>query len=389
MKKVLVLLLTLTLSLALSLSAFAASDKSNNGKGKGADKAKTKATATDKALMKQFKKEMNQAIKGLATLETDRSTLAASLEELKANPLTLETATEEEIADYNAAVKALEDQIAKIDGMLANPEAAKKQLINERFMVIKSVKSGFVLSEYDNAEALIAAMYTAAEDPEAWSIWTNKSENLLKLEGPLYLKGGKIMFPLAALRELGAEVTWDATAKTVTVVGANGMSVIFSPEGKAATAQASVADSAIVFMDGAVAEEKIGTVTGTLTDPVTGKVYNVEASITMTFALDEITGEIIDESLGTSTVTADIVDPETGEIIKTIDGELSGSLTEPLLTFNEAAMDIQLSNTIYNCGRAYHPLNELAELFGLEVVADVDEGVLEVAPETVDEGVQQ
>ncbi len=388
MKKVLVLILTLTLTLSLSLSALADPGKGNNGNGKGngGNKADTQTAAdtSDKAKTKQFKQEMNQYVKDpVGALQGDLDSLKAAKEALQDEIDALDPSD----PDYDADLAALTDEMTELDGQITDittklatdPESLKKQFINERFMVIKSGKSGFDLSLYDNAQALIAAMYTAAEDPDTWTLWTNKSENLMKLEGPLYLKGGKIMFPLAAMRDLGAEVTWDETTKTVTVVGANGISVVFSPEGKAATTQASVANSAIVFEDGAVAGEKTGTITGTITDPVTGVVYNVEAMVELALPVDE-NGVITDENIPPDTIlTANIVD-ENGAVIKTVEVELTGTLSSTDLAFAEVSLDVRLSNTVNNCGRAYHPLNELAEVFGLEVTADVAEGIVEVAP---------
>ncbi len=401
MKKVLVLLLTLTLTLSLSFSAFAGSDKGNNGNGNGNGKNKSEtqaAVADSKALMKQFKQEMNQAIKGLTTLETDRLTLAASLEEMKANPLAPE-ATEEEIAAYDAAVKALEDQIAKIDTMLADPEAAKKQLINERFMVIKSIKSGFTLSEYDNAEALIAAMYTAAQDPEAWSIWTNQSGNLIKLEGPMYLKGGKIMFPVKALENMGATVTPDLENKTVTITGANGKSIVFSYNGTTASTQASAeldpAPSTFswLFDDAAATSGPAsidGTIPCTVTNPLTGKSITVELTFEATsenISTDPVL--LTTDGAISGTISGDIIDPDTLEVLGTVTGTVGGSLLIPEFELDSetTALAVPFESEI-NCGRAYVPLQDLAAAFDLDVLADTTEGTVTVeTPEPVSETV--
>lgn len=400
MKKVLVLLLTLTLTLSMSLSALGASDKSNNGKGKGANKSEIQtAASSDKAKMKQFKQEMNQYVKDpVGALQGDLDALNASKTSLEKQisdatlalaaltPGTPEyEAAQDDLDAKSASLATLDGQIAVVNAKISmDPESLKKQFINERFMVIKSEKSEFDLSLYDNAQALIAAMYTAAEDPGAWTLWTNKSENLLKLEGPLYLKGSKIMFPLAAMRDLGAVVTWDETTKTVTVVGANGISVVFSPEGKAATTQASVAGGAIEITDGIVPVpgEKTGTVTGQLTDPVTGLVYDVKASATLGLEVDPADAALFTDNIIPTTITADIVDPAYPDVvIKTVELEVSGTITSPSLSFEDVTLDVAIADTtVMNCGRAYHPLNDLAEVFGLEVTADVDEGVVEVAP---------
>jgi len=403
MKKVLVLLLALTLTLSMSLSAVGASDKANNGKGKGANKSEiqTAAELSDKALLKQFKMEMNQYVKNpVAALQGDldalnlaKTDLQEDIDELNLALPLLDPASPEYLKaldDIDAKVlemASLDGQIATVNTQLAmDPESLKKQFINERFMVIKSEKSGFDLSGFSTAEALIAAMYTAAQDEAQWSFWVNNSENLVKLEGPMYLKGSKIMFPLQAMRELGAEVTWDETAKTVTVLGANGVSVVFAPGGQTASTQASVADGAtIAITDGEVPVpgQKTGVVTGTLTDPITGMVYDVNASATLALQVDPVDTTLFTEDIVTQTVTANIVDPaDPSVVIKTVELEVSGTLTSPILSFGEVTLDVEIADaTVMNCGRAYHPLNDLVDIFALEATADIDAGVLTLTPE--------
>lgn len=407
MKKVLVLLLALTLTLSMSLCALGASDKANNGKGKGANKSEiqTASELSNKELLKQFKMEMNQYVKNpVAALQGDLDALILSQTELQVeidelnqaltllDPASLEYA--EALDNINADIAAKVAEMASLDGQIASvntqlamdPESLKKQFINERFMVIKSEKSGFDLSGFSTAEALIAAMYTAAQDEAQWSFWVNNSENLVKLEGPMYLKGSKIMFPLQAMRELGAEVTWDETAKTVTVLGANGVSVVFAPGGQTASTQASVADGAtIAITDGEVPVpgQKTGIVTGTLTDPITGMVYDVNASATLALQVDPVDTTLFTEDIVTQTVTANIVDPaDPSVVIKTVELEVSGTLTSPILSFGEVTLDVEIADaTVMNCGRAYHPLNDLVDIFALEATADIDAGVLTVTPE--------
>ncbi|MEQ8199795.1 MAG: hypothetical protein ABRQ24_00075 [Syntrophomonadaceae bacterium] len=407
MRKVLVLLLTVVLTLSVSMSAFAASDKGNNGKGKGANKSETQTTAVadSKALQKQFKQEMNQYVKDplgalqgdLDALNASKTTLQSEIDDLTLTLAALDPASQEyadALADKDAKVLIMTDldsQIAKVNTQLTtDPESLKKQYINERFMVIKSDKSGFDLSLFDNAQALIAAMYTAAQEPDAWSLWTNKSGNLIKLEGPMYLKGGKIMFPVKALENMGATVTPDLVNKTVTVTGANGLAIVFSYNGTTASAQASTelgtsTPLTFVFDDPAATSGPAtidGTIPCTVTNPLTGEPVTVE--LTIDAASDNISTDpvlLTTDGAISGTISGDIIDPVTSEVLGTVTGTVGGTLLAPefALDSDTTAFAVPFESEI-TCGRAYVPLQELAQVFALEVAADTAEGTVTVEP---------
>lgn len=360
----------------MSLSAFAASDKDNKGKGKGADKS-IATESSNKDLLKQFKQEMNDSKKALKNLQDEKDALQAEYDALAATVVDEEDA--DAVAAKQAALDALQAQIDAIDAQLADPKAAMKKIINERYMVIKSVKSGFNVMDYDSAEALVAAMYAAASDKEAWSITVKN--NLIKLEGPAYLKGGKIMFPLKALENLGATVTWSETDKTVTVTK-DGVTVVFSPTGTTATQGQTVSDAAVTLDTDTDTGIVTGTVTGSIIDPATGDVIgDIDFTVTGTsddFVVDPVTGEVTGTLAEPITVTGDITDPETGEVIGTVTGEISGSLTDPTFTLSgSTGLDTQ-GLTVLNCGRAYVPLKDLVEIFGLDVTADTTTDTIDV-----------
>lgn len=254
-------------------------------------------------------------------------------------------------------------------------------------MVIKSVKSGLDIMDYDSAEALVAAMYAAAGNKDAWSITVQN--NLIKLEGPTYLKGGKIMFPLKALENIGAAVTWSETDKTVTVTK-EGVTVVFSTTGTtAATApkEQTISDTAVALVTDSATGAVTGTVTGSITDPVSGAIVgNINFTVNGTstdFVVDPTTSAVTGTLAEAITVTGDITDPVTGEVIGTVTGEVSGSLTAPTFTLaGTTNPDTQISADL-NCGRAYVPLKHLAEIFGLDVSADTTTGTIDVdQPET-------
>jgi len=380
MKKVLVLFMVLVFTLSMSLNAFATANKGNKGNDKGANNSSTESSS--KVLLKQFKLEMNEAKKGLDNLQANRDTIQAEYDAL--NATIVDPVDTEAVAAKQAALDALQAKIDDLDAKLADPEAAMKQLINERFMVIKSVKSGFNVMDYDSAEALVAAMYAAAGNKDAWSITVHN--NLIKLEGPAYLKGGKIMFPLKALENIGATVTWSETDKTVTVTK-DGLTLVFSATGAMSTKEQTIPDTAVALVTDSTTGAVTGTVTGSITDPVSGAVVgNINFTVNGTssdFVVDPTTSEVTGTLAEAITVTGNITDPVTGEIIGTVTGEVSGSLTAPTFTLaGTTNVDTQISTDL-NCGRAYVPLKDLVDIFGLDVSADTTTGNIDVdQPET-------
>lgn len=309
MKKVLVFLLVLTLTLSMSLSAMAASDKSNNGNGNGNSSSKS-STQSDMDLLKQFKQEMNEAKKNLVvSLQAARNNLQTQYDALLLTEVPVDP-TEAQLREENLATLLV--QISDADAKLANPEAAMKQIINERYMVIKSLKSGFNLADYEKAEDLIAAMYVNAQNADAWSL--SVKNNLLKLEGPSYLKGSKIMFPVRALEASGADVDWNEENDTVTILK-SGVQVVFTMGSTIVSVLAPAPETL---------PEEIAVIEGTETDD--------------TAVID--TGEVTPADASTT------VEPLADIIIE---------MDEPALL---------------NCGRAYVPLKYLEAIFAMGFTYD-------------------
>ena len=326
MKKVLVLLLVLTLTLSMSLSAMAASDKSNNGNGNGKEKHASQSTADNTNYQKQFKQEMNEAKKNLvAVLQADRDRLQAEYDALYKTEVPVDTAAAL-LREQNLA--ALQVQISAADAKLANPEAAMKQIINERYMVIKSLKSGFNLADYEKAEDLIAAMYSEAQNAVAWSL--SVKNNLLKLEGPSYLKGSKIMFPVRALEASGADVDWNEENDTVTILK-DGVQVVFTMGSTIVSVLAPAVEPA---------PEETAALEGTVTDETT--------------ALD----------------TAEVTPAETAITVE--------PLADIIIEMDEPAL--------LNCGRAYVPLKYLEAIFAMGLTYDEVAATLPIEEPATDAG---
>lgn len=227
MKKVLVLLLTLVLTFSMCFSTFAASDKASKSNGKGSPKAAAEKAGKPNTLEKQFKQEMTQVKKDFAasieTKQADLLDLQNQVEVLKATPL--DETNPNAAAERDAALAALQTQIDSLNTDLAGAEAAMKQIINERFMVMKSGYSAEQLAAFGSAQELIAQLYLEAAKPENISLTVK--EGLIKLEAPPYLKGGKIMFPIRDIEDIGGVVTYDESLKTVTVTKDN-VTVVFT-----------------------------------------------------------------------------------------------------------------------------------------------------------------
>ena len=394
MKKVLVLLLTLIFTLTMSLGALGAPGKSNNGNGNSGSKSEVSSSAADKSVkpdksdndkLKELKQEMNEAKKALTA---EASQLQAERDELQA--LYDDYILENTEASLTLAAELL-PQLSDLDSQLAERQAAIKQCINERFMIIKTPYSGEELLAFEDAEALIAQMYADITEKSLTTITVKN--NLVKLEGPTYLKGGKIMFPLRALAEMGATVEWDLEAQTVTV-SKDGTTVVFAINSETAAKQQELLDPSIsLVVDDADSGALTGTVTGSITDPASGEVTgNVNFTITAVatdLVLDE-EGVLTDGTLTPMTVTGEITDPVTGEVIGTVTGELSGTLSAPIITITGASTDVNtVVPTEISCGRAFVPLQTLAEMFGLDVEADADTGTITVDDGSEDEGSEE
>lgn len=247
MKKVLVLVLALILTFAMSLNAFAAPGKSNQGNGKGASKStqhvpksnvknQIKQDKNDASMKKQFKQEMNEAKKTIATqkgdLEAERTELQNQYELLSNTP---EPTDPVAAAERATALADLQSQMSALDNELTSATTQMKQIINERFMIMKAQYTAAELEELGitNVEDLIAKLYQDAYAPENVAMTVKK--NQVRLEAPPYIKGGKIIFPIRAITEgMGGQVSWKEEDKSVTVTK-DGITVVFTINSTTAT----------------------------------------------------------------------------------------------------------------------------------------------------------
>jgi len=215
MRKTLALLLTLTLVFTMSTTVFAGGTSADKGKGQANKVAKVEAVE-QVDLQKQFKAELNAQKKEVAQAK-------GALEESK---VLLEAAYQAALtAGDTVAADAALAEMAALDGEIAVLQAQMKQIINERYMIIKTEYSDGELAQFENAAAVIAKMYEDASVLGVGSI-TIKN-NIIKIDSPAYIKGGRTIIPVRAItEELGATVNFDPATQTVTV-SKDGVDIIF------------------------------------------------------------------------------------------------------------------------------------------------------------------
>lgn len=220
----------LAMILVLSLSVLPAAAKGNSGKSsstsasaKVAEKtSKTDAsteTTSDKTTkvpkekpqktdtQKEFKTELNAQKKELQQQNIDlnqqKETLQAQYEALLASGDT------ESAASLLKSIQELDQQILAVRTQI-------KKVINERFMVAKTLYTDEELAQFSSASDLIAQMYADAEVLQAGSVTVNNQ--IIKFDTPAYIKNSTILVPLRAVAEqVGGDVTWNSDTQTVTV----------------------------------------------------------------------------------------------------------------------------------------------------------------------------
>lgn len=212
MKKVVALFMVLVLISSMSMNARAASGNSIKSDGKGSGENTQEETSTEQVKQKLetqkiFKTELNVKKKEVLIqrniLSEEKELLIAQYDELLATGNT---------ADAEVLMGSINNIKVQMD-VLQNE---MKQLINERFMIVKTLYSDEKLAEYDSAAAVINQMYEDAYTLGAGSIAIKN--NIIKFDSPPYLKGGVTLVPVRAItEELGAEVTWNEDTQTVTI----------------------------------------------------------------------------------------------------------------------------------------------------------------------------
>jgi len=204
MKRWLSLIVVVSLILSPTMIAYAGS----NG-----NPPKEKAVKTEKSskgqseYQKTFKLELN----------AQKKLISKDMAALDDQKLVLETQYQELLASGSTAeAEALLVSINELELQLKGFQAQMKQIINERYMVTKSSYTDGEYAQFENAAALIEKMYLDAEVLGLGSITVKN--NIIKLDGPAYIKGGRTIIPVRAItEELGATVAWDSETKSVTV----------------------------------------------------------------------------------------------------------------------------------------------------------------------------
>lgn len=192
-------------------AAKAASKTSDTGSASGTALGKAAKTPNEKSqkagTQKAFKADLNAQKKELqqqkSVLNQQRETLQAQYEALLAS------------GDTTGAASVLES-IQELNQQIQSLQAQIKEIINERFMIVKTLYTNEELAQFSSASDLIAQMYADAEVLKAGSVTVNNQ--LIKFDAPAYIKNGTVMVPLRAIAEaVGGEVTWDDSTQTVTV----------------------------------------------------------------------------------------------------------------------------------------------------------------------------
>jgi len=289
MKKILAFIVAATLALSPTLVVFAEGHGNSSNSGKEKTVRTEKAEKSETNLKKTFKLELNEQKKlvseQLGTLEEQKLQLETQYQELLASGSTSEA---------DALLSSINDLDTQITGL----QSQMKEIINERYMITKSAYSEGELAQFESAAALIEKMYDDAEVLGIGSV-TIKN-NIIKMEGPAYIKGGRTIIPVRAITEgMGAAVTWDPDSQSVTV-SKDGVEIILT------------VNSTTVQVNGK--EQQID-VPAEITN---GMTYVPLRFIAETFGMDvdwdEETGAIDmeEESTATETTTDSAIDTTTG-----------------------------------------------------------------------------
>lgn len=214
MKKLLVIVLALSMVFSMSLSVFAKEKDSSKTNGK-IDKAvnEMKSGAT---LQKAFKMELNNQKKEIAkeksVMEAQKLELTAKYNEMLAS------------GDMAGAAE-LVTQLEGLDSQILLLKTEMKQVINQRYMVIKTLYSEEELAEFSTASELVAQMYEDAYTLGLGSVVVKN--NIIKMDTPPYIKGGRTIIPVRTItEELGASVSFDSTTQSVKV-SKDGSEIVF------------------------------------------------------------------------------------------------------------------------------------------------------------------
>lgn len=206
MKKLFALIIVTSLVLSPALVVFAGGNGNSSNEKEKAIKTENVENGQSE-LQKTFKFELNEQKKfnseNLRTLDSQKLALEAQYQEL----LT---------AGNTAEAESLLQSINGLDTQIKDLQAQIKQINNERYMLTKSNYSEEELSQFENAAGLIEKLYADAEILGLGSVIIKN--NIIKLDGPAYIKGGRTIIPVRAITEgLGATVVWDPETKSVII----------------------------------------------------------------------------------------------------------------------------------------------------------------------------
>jgi hypothetical protein len=119
-------------------------------------------------------------------------------------------------AGDTAGAAALQAKLDSLKTELAGLQSQIKQIINQRYMVVKTMYTDEELAQFESVSALIEKMMEDAKALDAGSVTINNQ--LIKFDAPVYIKGGDIMVPVKAITEkLEAEVVFNEETKTLTI----------------------------------------------------------------------------------------------------------------------------------------------------------------------------
>lgn len=226
MKKSFSLLLAVILVLSLSISPAAA--KGNSGKSSSASaKVSEKTSETDSSsetASGKTAKTQNEKSQKTGTQKEFKAELKVQEKELQQQKSKLNQQRETLQVQYEALLAAGDTQgaasllasIQALDQQIQTVQTRMKEMINERFMVAKTLYTDEELAQFSNVSELIAQMYADAEVLRAGSVTVNNQ--IIKFDTPAYIKNGTILVPLRAVAEqVGGDVTWNSETQTVTI----------------------------------------------------------------------------------------------------------------------------------------------------------------------------
>lgn len=227
MKKWLSLLLATILVFSLSVSPAAA--KGNSGKSSSASTSskateETSETGSSSEAAPKTAKTPKEASQKTEAPKTFKDELNAQKEDLQQQKSDLNKQKGTLQAQYKAMLAsgdadgaaALLKNIQELNQQIQETQAQIKKIINERFMVAKTLYTDDELAQFSSVSELIDQMYADAEVLRAGSVTVNNQ--IIKFDTPAYIKNGTILVPLRAIAEkVGGEVTWNSETQTVTI----------------------------------------------------------------------------------------------------------------------------------------------------------------------------